>query len=178
MLERLYRQSWFGTAVLSIILLVLSVISLFIGVIDIPAAELFNGGDTMERKVFLLSRIPRLLAIFCTGSGMSIAGLIMQALCTNKFVSPTMELRFQQLVWDFVIPSFYAQYGECGGKPCFLFPKLLRGNWIFVWFIQRVKLKDAVMVPLVGIMFGNVIGGVTNFLAYKYEVTQQCSCFW
>ena len=31
------------------------------------------------------------------------------------------------------------------------------------------------MVPLVGIMFGNVIGGVTNFLAYKYEVTQALS---
>ena len=38
-------------------------------------------------------------------------------------------------------------------------------------------MKDAVMVPLVGIMFGNVIGGVTNFLAYKYEVTQQLSSF-
>ena len=26
------------------------------------------------------------------------------------------------------------------------------------------------MVPLVGIMFGNVIGGITNYLAYKYEM--------
>lgn len=31
------------------------------------------------------------------------------------------------------------------------------------------------MVPLVGIMFGNVIGGVTNYLAYKYEMTQALS---
>ena len=31
------------------------------------------------------------------------------------------------------------------------------------------------MVPLVGIMFGNVIGGITNFLAYKYEMTQALS---
>ena len=31
------------------------------------------------------------------------------------------------------------------------------------------------MVPLVGIMFGNVIGGVTNFLAYKFEMTQALS---
>lgn len=28
------------------------------------------------------------------------------------------------------------------------------------------------MVPLVGIMFGNVIGGITNYLAYRYEMTQ------
>ena len=32
-----------------------------------------------------------------------------------------------------------------------------------------------VLVPLVGIMFGNVIGGVTNFIAYKYEMTQALS---
>ena len=31
------------------------------------------------------------------------------------------------------------------------------------------------MVPLVGIMFGNVIGGITNYLAYRYEMTQALS---
>ncbi|MCI9592398.1 MAG: iron chelate uptake ABC transporter family permease subunit, partial [Lachnospiraceae bacterium] len=32
-----------------------------------------------------------------------------------------------------------------------------------------------VMVPLVGIMFSNIIGGITNFLAYKFEMTQALS---
>lgn len=36
-------------------------------------------------------------------------------------------------------------------------------------------MKDPVMVPLVGIMFGNVIGGVTNFLAYRFDMTQALS---
>jgi iron complex transport system permease protein len=39
--------------------------------------------------IFVVSRLPRLLAIICTGMGMSVAGLIMQQLCMNKFVSPT-----------------------------------------------------------------------------------------
>ena len=166
MLERLYRQSWFGTAVLSIILLILSVISLFI-----------NGGDTMERKVFLLSRIPRLLAIFCTGSGMSIAGLIMQQLCMNKFVSPTTGATISAAQFGILLSLLFMPNMGMWGKTLFSFSAAIAGTWIFVWFIQRVKLKDAVMVPLVGIMFGNVIGGVTNFLAYKYEVTQQLSSF-
>ena len=31
------------------------------------------------------------------------------------------------------------------------------------------------MVPLVGIMFGNVLTGLTNFISYKYDMTQQLS---
>ena len=38
-----------------------------------------------------------------------------------------------------------------------------------------IQFKDTVMVPLVGIMFGNIISGVTSFLAYRYEMTQALS---
>ena len=69
-------------------LAVLSIASLFVGVIDITPASLL-AGDMEHLKVFLVSRLPRLLAILCTGVGMSVAGLIMQQLCMNKFVSPT-----------------------------------------------------------------------------------------
>ncbi|WP_330656882.1 iron chelate uptake ABC transporter family permease subunit [Clostridioides difficile] len=36
-----------------------------------------------------MSRIPRLISILIAGVGMSIAGLIMQQISKNKFVSPT-----------------------------------------------------------------------------------------
>ena len=60
-------------------------------------------------------------------------------------------------------------------RALFAFACAILGTWVFVWFIQRIQFKDVVMVPLVGIMFGNVIGGVTNYLAYKYEMTQALS---
>ena len=61
------------------------------------------------------------------------------------------------------------------GRALFSFIFAVLGTWIFVWFIQRIQFKDTVMVPLVGIMFGNIIGGVTSFLAYRYEMTQALS---
>ena len=77
-----------SSIILFAVLLVLSVASLFVGVIDVTPKGLFSG-DAEQLKIFLVSRLPRLLAIWCTGVGMSIAGLIMQQLCMNKFISPT-----------------------------------------------------------------------------------------
>ena len=86
---RLLEKSRFSTVGLLILLVVLSGFSLFVGVTDIDPSTLLSDRDGMEAKIFLLARIPRLLAILCTGIGMSVAGLIMQQLCMNKFVSPT-----------------------------------------------------------------------------------------
>ena len=63
-------------------LLVLSVASLFVGVIDLTPGQLFSG-DLETLELMLISRLPRLLAILCTGVCMSVAGLIMQNLCRN-----------------------------------------------------------------------------------------------
>ena len=87
MFQKLHSKSWLSTVILAALLAILSVFSLFVGATDISISSLFSGG--MELKIFLLARIPRLLAILCTGIGMSVAGLIMQQLCMNKFVSPT-----------------------------------------------------------------------------------------
>ena len=72
--NRLLEKSWFSTALLLILLVVLSVCSLFVGVTDIDLSTLLNDGEGMEAKIFLLARVPRLLAILCTGMGMSVAG--------------------------------------------------------------------------------------------------------
>ena len=74
--------------ILAVLLVVLSVVSLFVGVIDISLPQLVSG-NIEQLEIFMISRLPRLLAVLCTGIGMSVAGLIMQQLCMNKFVSPT-----------------------------------------------------------------------------------------
>ena len=73
---------------LLIALVALSLLSLFVGVSRISPADLLDF-NSEETQIFLISRIPRLIAIILAGAGMSIAGLIMQSLSRNKFVSPT-----------------------------------------------------------------------------------------
>ncbi|MDO4283966.1 MAG: iron chelate uptake ABC transporter family permease subunit [Eubacteriales bacterium] len=167
-------RRWGITGILCLLLLVLSAVSLFVGVIDIDPAGLL-AGDTRQIRIFILSRLPRLLAILCTGTGMSVAGLIMQQLCMNKFVSPTTGATISSAQFGILLALLFMPGSTLWGRALFAFICAIAGTWIFVWFIQRVQFKDVVMVPLVGIMFGNIIGGVTNFLAYQYEMTQALS---
>lgn len=132
-------------------------------------------GDVATVKVLLVSRLPRLLAILCTGFGMSVAGLIMQQLCMNKFVSPTTGATISSAQFGILIALVFLPKSTLWSRAIFAFFFAVIGTWIFVYFIQRVQFKDVIMVPLVGIMFGNIIGGLTSFLAYKYEMTQALS---
>lgn len=156
-------------------MILLSLLSLFVGPLDIDPGTLFQGKDSMELKIFLLARIPRLLAILCTGVGMSVSGLIMQQLCMNKFVSPSTGATIQSAQFGILLSLVFLPGLGLWGRVLLAFSMAILGTWIFVWFIQRIQFKNTVLVPLIGIMFGNVLGGITNFIAYKYEVTQQLS---
>ena len=157
-----------------VVLVILSVWSLFIGVLDIDPASLLSG-NAEQLEIFLISRLPRLLAILCTGVGMSVAGLIMQQLCMNKFVSPTTGATISSAQFGILLALLFMPGSTLWGRAFFAFVCAIAGTWIFVWFIQRIQFKDAVMVPLVGIMFGNVITGITNYFAFKYEMSQALS---
>lgn len=163
-----------STIILAMLLLLLSAVSLFIGVLDVNLKGLLSG-DAETIKIFFISRLPRLLAILCTGIGMSVAGLIMQQLCMNKFVSPTTGATISSAQFGILIALIFMPGSTLWGRAVFAFIFAVMGTWIFVAFIQRIQFKDVVMVPLVGIMFGNVVMGLTNFLAYKYEMTQALS---
>src|SRR5699024_9003847 len=73
---------------LIIILMVLSISSIFLGVSDLSPTDLLNLTEE-KAEILFISRLPRLISILIAGASMSIAGLIMQQLSKNKFVSPT-----------------------------------------------------------------------------------------
>lgn len=157
--------------------MIISIWSLFVGVIDVDLNALLSSGDGMELKIFLLARIPRLLAILCTGVGMSVAGLIMQQLCMNKFVSPSTGATIQSAQFGILLSLVFFPTLGLWGRVLLAFAMSILGTWIFVWFVQRIQFKNTVLVPLIGIMFGNVLGGIISFIAYKFEVTQQLSTY-
>ncbi|SUB26115.1 iron chelate uptake ABC transporter family permease subunit [Avibacterium gallinarum] len=73
---------------LFILLLLLSGISLFLGVSTVNLQGLL-AFDSAQWQIFLISRVPRLVSILIAGASLSICGLVMQQLSRNRFVSPT-----------------------------------------------------------------------------------------
>jgi len=159
---------------LLIILVLLSIISLFIGVSNITPLDLMNLDD-QKVQIFLISRVPRLASILIAGASMSIAGLIMQQLSRNKFVSPTTAgtLDFARLGILVALMLFTSAGILVKMSVAFIFA--LAGTFLFMKILDRIRFKDSVFIPLVGLMLGNIISSISTFFAYKNDLIQNIS---
>jgi iron complex transport system permease protein len=159
---------------LFLLLLVLVVLSIFVGVKDISIAQLFFG-DAQQRLVVLTTRVPRTISLVIAGSTISISGLIMQHLTQNKFVSPstagTMDsARLGILVVMVLFPSAPLLFRSF---IAFLFA--FGGTLLFIYLTRFLPAKNQVMIPLIGVMFGNIIGSIATFFAYQFQLVQNMS---
>lgn len=162
------------TLTLSLLLALLSVASLLTGAADL-SPEALIAGDAGALTVLLASRLPRLLAAVLAGAGMSIAGLIMQQLCANKFVSPTTGATIASAQLGILLAFVFLPGSSLPLRTLVAFAAAMAGTAAFMAFALRTRLRDPIMVPLIGIMFSSVIGGVTSLLAFSFDMTQALS---
>lgn len=161
---------------LIIALISLSFLSLFVGVSHISPMDLLDF-QSEETEIFLISRLPRLVAILLAGAGMSIAGLIMQQLSRNKFVSPTTAGTLDATRLGILVSMILFANASTLQKMIIAFAFALAGTLLFMQILDRIKFKDAIFIPLVGLMFGNILSSITTFFAYKANVIQNMSAW-
>ena len=157
--------------IVSIIIIILSIASVFVGVVGIELDSILQG-DSHALLILFVSRLPRLTAVLITGIALSVAGLIMQQLARNKYVSPQTGATIFSAQLGFIIAMVY--FNEAGKKMeiglAFLFAMI--GTTIFMIMVQRTKFKNVIYIPLIGMMLGNVISAVTEFISYRYNIVQ------
>ncbi|MBP1076564.1 iron complex transport system permease protein [Microbacterium terrae] len=139
----------------------LAAISLFVGVADLDAFILFA------------SRIPRTVALILAGAAFAITGLIMQLLTRNRFVEPGTTG-----ATDAASLALLAVLMTTPGLP--IWAKAIAGTigafvgvFGFLALARRIPSRSSVLVPIVGILYGGVIGAVTTFIAYRADVLQE-----
>ncbi|PEX90063.1 ABC transporter permease [Bacillus cereus] len=156
---------------LFIALIVLSVASIFIGVKDVSLNDVLHW-DQDKMQIIFLSRLPRLISIIVAGVSLSISGLIMQQLSRNKFVSPTTAGTMDSAKLGVLVSLMLFTTASPLEKMLIAFVFALAGTFLFMEILKRIKFKDVIFIPLVGIMFGNIISSITTFFAYKYDLIQ------
>ncbi|MHC5309555.1 ABC transporter permease [Myroides sp. LJL116] len=156
---------------LVLILLILSFISIFIGVKDI---SIFNIHQLTQDEVMviLVSRIPRMIAVLIAGVGMSISGLIVQQISLNKFVSPTTMGTLDACKMGILFSILLFPSGGIFVKMTLSFVIALLASMVFLKISSKIKMRNIIFVPLVGIVFGNILSAISTFFAYKYNLVQ------
>lgn len=161
----------FSLNILLILLVIFGILSLFIGVIRINLDDIFSLSTT-QLEIILLTRIPRLIAILLTGMSLSICGLIMQQLTQNKFVSPTTAGTMDCAKFGILISLIFFAGASFFTQALIASIFALLGSFIFIQILRKIKLKDVIFVPLIGLMFGGIINAITTFFAYALNYIQ------
>lgn len=148
-----------------VVVAALLVLSLFVGVYDVLAAD--DGAE-----MFAITRIPRTIALVLAGAAMAMCGLVMQLLTQNRFVEPTTTGTTEWaglglLAVMVLIPDASILTRMVGAVVAAFI-----GTMVFFLFLRRVSLRSSLIVPIVGIMLGAVVGSVSMFFALQTDMLQ------
>jgi len=159
-------------------LLALGVASVLIGVGDMSIAALAGGEAQGHAQLLLLaSRVPRTLALLFAGLSMGVCAALMQMLFRNRFVEPTTAGTAEAASLGLLTATLLAPGLPVIGKMAVAAVFALAGTVLFLKIIDRIALRGAVIVPLVGLMLGGIINALTTFLAYRADLLQSLAAW-
>ncbi len=161
-----YNKTWTKKFILAVIVVVvLSIISLFTGAYDI-----FNQEDGL--KMIFITRIPRTVSLLLTGAAMSMSGIVMQLITQNRLVESTttgtIEWAGLGLLFVYLIFPSPSLLLRMGGAILFSFV----GTMIFFLFLRKIRLRSSLIVPIIGMMLGAVISAISTFLGLLFNMSQ------
>lgn len=160
-----------GTASLSILFTALCTASLLLGVNEITLTGLL-AFDEHTWLTITASRLPRLITLVLSGAGLAICGVIMQQVVRNRFVEPAtsggLEAAKLGILIGLLLMPDQSQFIQMSLAMVFCFAASL----IYVQLITRMSPRNAVVVPVVGLMYGGVLGAIADFWAYSHNILQ------
>jgi len=163
--------TWYSWPLAILVLLLLVGVSLLIGVADFS----WLVDSERDKQILFISRIPRTLALVLSGMSLAVAGLLMQMLVRNRFVDPGTTGTLESAMLGLLLIALFAPELNVFVKMLIATAFAMSGSFLFLGLLRAIPLRSPVMVPLVGIMFGGVIGSATLFLAYRYNLMQALS---
>ncbi len=150
------------------LVLVFSFFSLFIGASPLS----MNALHETTLHLLIHSRFPRTLSLLVSGMSLATAGAIMQLLTANRFVTPTTGSTTEWAKLGLLITLLWFPQAGVPTKTLFTFLFAFGGTLSFLFILRKIQIKEAAIVPLIGIIYGNIISSVTLYLGYQHDLIQ------
>lgn len=145
--------------------------SLLVGARQMAWSEVFVGsGDTW--LTLTASRLPRLAAVVLTGVGLAVCGVILQHIVRNKFVEPATSGGLDAAKLGILVALTLAPAAGTAARMVFALIFGFAASLIFVAIVRRIRVKNQVLVPVIGLMYGGVLSAVAEFYAYRHNILQ------
>lgn len=141
-------------------LIPLAILSLFIGVMEL-------GWQAVS-----ISRLPRTLAALMTGGSLAVCGMILQSLVRNRFVEPMTTGIGEGAALGVLATIIVAPSAGILVKMSIAAITALLSSLGFLLLVLRLPRTQPLLVPLVGIIYGGIIGAVMTFFAYQNDLLQ------
>ncbi|MFT0137345.1 ABC transporter permease [Alcanivoracaceae bacterium MT1] len=149
----------------------LCLISLLVGVKPVSLAQLVSLSDDAWLTL-TASRLPRLAALVLAGVGLSTCGVILQQVVRNRFVEPATSGGLDAAKMGILVALTLAPAMGPLGRMLFALAFCFAASLVYVTIIRRIKFKNTVLVPVIGLMFGAVLSAAAEFYAYSNNILQ------
>lgn len=119
--------------------------------------------------------MPRTLAAVLAGSGVAVAGSVMQMSMHNRFVSPTTAGTSQFALVGLLAVALLAPATSVMGKMLVASACAVAGSGLLLRLLRLLPARRTpadVTVPLIGLMLGGVVEAGTTFVAWRYDLLQ------
>lgn len=149
----------------------LCVASLLVGARQLAWSQLFSlSGDAW--LTLTASRLPRLAGLVLTGVGLAVCGVILQHVVRNKFVEPATSGGLDAARLGILVALTQAPAAGTFGRMLFALGFCFAANLAFVAIIRRIQVRNTVLVPVIGLMYGGVLSALAEFYAYRHNLMQ------
>ena len=153
------------------ILFIQCILSILVGVKNIS----FLHPSLEDMEIIFISRFPRLVSILVAGYSLSMTGLIMQTITKNKFVSPTTAGTADWARLGILIAMLFFGNSSTMIKMLVAFVSCMFGSFLFIRLLTKIRIRNGILIPLIGLMIGNIVEAVATFFAYRFDLIQNMS---
>lgn len=148
--------------------LILGLFGLVLASLAIGAASLAEEGGWL----IAVSRFPRTAAALLAGAGLALAGVVVQLAVQNRMVEPSLTGTPEAAMLGLLAVTLAAPGMAVAGKMLIAAISAMAGMAGFIVLADRVPRQDPMLLPIVGIVYGGILGAMATWTAWYTDLMQ------